>query len=245
MALVEDLNELRLHYTAANLDDVISQSRSAEHTSEQLLERIVELELAERSRRSTERRLREAKIGNYKPMDEFDWKWPQSIDRDAIEEALRCDFITKKGNIILAGAQGLGKSMIARNIAFQAVQRGFNSLIVTASQFVLNMGSQESKQALERRLRFYEKPDLLVLDEIGYMAFENKAADFIFEIVNRRYEKGSIIITTNLAFSEWNKVFPGAPCVTAMIDRLTHHARIFKIAGDSYRRKESMSKIGN
>ena len=242
MNLLDGLNQLKLHYTAQHLDRLVAEAVAGGHTVEQALHRFIELELVEKSRRGIERRLSKARIGNFKPIQEFDWKWPKCIDRIQIEEAMRCDFIDRHENIILAGPQGLGKTMIGRNIAFMAIQRGYNAFVTSASQLVINLGAQDSKQALERRLRFYEQPDLLVIDEIGYMAFENKSADYIFEIVNRRYEKGSIVITTNLAFSDWTKVFPGAPCTTAMIDRLTHHAKILKIDGDSWRLRDSISR---
>ena len=239
MELLDGLNQLKLHYTAENLNRLMAESTAGGHSIEQVLQRLIELELVEKKRRGIERRMNKARIGNYKPLQDFDWKWPKSIDRVQVEEAMKCDFIDHHENIIIAGPQGLGKTMIGRNLAFMAVQMGYTAFVISASKLVINLGAQDSKQALERRLRFYEQPDLLVIDEIGYMAFENRSADFIFEIVNRRYEKGSIVITTNLAFSDWTKVFPGAPCTTAMIDRLTHHAKILKIDGDSWRLHES------
>jgi len=175
-------------------------------------------------------------------MKDFDWNWPKEADRKVIEGLFSCDFVEARQNIILASPQGLGKTMIAKNLAQQSAMCCFSVLYTTASAMVIDLGAQENKSSLQRRLRYYESRDLLVLDEIGYLAFDNRAADFVFEIVNRRYEKGSVVITTNLAFKDWGQIFPGAPCVTAMIDRLTHHAKIIKINGDSYRLRESKSR---
>ncbi len=191
---------------------------------------------------STERRLQEARLGHYRAMADFDWQWPQEIDRPAIEELLTCAFVERHRNAIICGPQGIGKTMLTRNIGHSAVMVGHTVLFTAASKLVIDLSSQESAAALQRRLRYYERPHLLLIDEVGYLSFDHKAADFIFEIINRRYEHGSIVITTNLAFKDWHKIFPGAPCITAMIDRLTHLAEIVKISGDSFRVKESTAK---
>jgi DNA replication protein DnaC len=242
MTIYEDLLDLRLHYLAGNLQQFVAQAESAAMKPIDIITRAVELEQLERSQRSIQRRLKEAKLGRFSMMKDFDWNWPKEVDRKVIESLFSCDYVEARQNIILAGPQGLGKTMIAKNLAQQAAMRCFSVLYTTASAMVIDLGAQENKSSLQRRLRYYESRDLLVLDEIGYLAFDNRAADFIFEVVNRRYEKGSIIITTNLAFKDWGQIFPGAPCVTAMIDRLTHHAKIIKITGDSYRLRESKSR---
>jgi DNA replication protein DnaC len=242
MTLHDELSELRLHYLAENLDSFVNQAESAKTSHRDLLARMTELELVERSRRSTDRRLKEAKLGRFQPMQDYDWQWPKEIDRAAVESLFTAEFLESRKNVILAGAQGLGKTMIARNLGQYAVMSGYTCLFTTASALAIDLGAQESRYALQRRLKHYESRDLLIIDEIGYLSFDCKAADFIFEIVNRRYEKSAICISTNLAFKEWGQVFPGAPCVTAMIDRLTHHAKIIKIAGDSHRLRETKAK---
>lgn len=242
MTLADELSELRLHYLAQNLDSFVHQAESAKSSHRDLLSRMAELELVERSRRSTDRRLKESKLGRFLPMKDYDWQWPKEIDRNAIESLFTSEFLESRKNLILAGAQGLGKTMIARNLGHYAVMNGYTCLFTTASALAIDLGAQESQHALQRRLKHYESRDLLIIDEIGYLSFDCRAADFIFEIVNRRYEKSAICISTNLAFKDWTQVFPGAPCVTAMVDRLTHHAKIIKIAGDSHRLRETKAK---
>lgn len=242
MTLYDELAELRLHYLSQNLDSFVHQAESSKAGPREMLARMVELELVERSRRSTDRRLKEAKLGRFQPLQDFDWGWPEEIDRTAIEALFSPEFLADRKNVILAGAQGLGKTMIARNLGHYAVMQGYSCLFTTASALVLDLGGLDSRLALQRRLRQYESRDLLIIDEVGYQSFDCRAADFIFEIVNRRYEKSGICISTNLAFKDWGQVFPGAPCVTAMIDRLTHHAKIIKIKGDSYRVRDTKAK---
>lgn len=240
--LYEDLKTLRLHYTAENLDAVTETWGGSKYTPLEILTKLTELELVEKSQRSTNRRLRSAKLGSFRQIAEFEWGWPEAIDKEQIERLLKLDFLEFKRNVILAGAQGLGKSMIAKNIGYQAVLKGKSVLFTTTSRMILDLGSQDGNQALQKALKRYESPDLLIMDELGYLSFDCKAADFIFEIVNRRYEEGSIIMTTNLAFKDWGTIFPGAACLTALVDRLTHNAELVKVLGKSYRMKETLGK---
>lgn len=242
MSICDDLSELKLHYLAQNFDGFVKQAESAGSSPRDLIMRMTELELVEKSRRSTERRMKEAKLGRFLPIKDYDWNWPKEIDRTAIESLFRVEFFESRNNVILAGAEGLGKTMIARNLGLYAVNSGYTCLYTTASALVIDLGAQESRLALQRKLKYYESKDFLIIDEIGYLSFDCKAADFIFEIVNRRYEKAATCITTNLAFKEWGQVFPGAPCVTAMIDRLTHRAKIIKIVGESHRVRDTKAK---
>jgi len=129
--------------------------------------------------------------------------------------------------------------MLTKNLVHQAVLAGHTALFVTASDMLLDLNSQDTARGLERRLRAYTRPQVLAIDEIGYLAYDAHAADLLFQIVSRRYEQRSIILTTNLVFKAWNTVFPNASCAVALIDRLTHHAEIIPIEGESYRHREA------
>ncbi|MBN1425303.1 ATP-binding protein, partial [Candidatus Fermentibacteria bacterium] len=177
------------------------------------LETVIGYEEEERARKSLERRVANAKIGAFKPMADFDWQWPTKIDRELIEELFALEFLKEAGNVILAGPNGTGKTMIAKNLAHQAVLRGHTVRFLTASELLNDLVGQESASALTRRLRHYLRPSLLVIDEVGYLAASTRHADLLFEIVSRRYEQKSIILTTNKPFREWNEVFPSAGCV--------------------------------
>ncbi|MCP5069049.1 MAG: ATP-binding protein [bacterium] len=200
---------------------------------------LIECEEAERSRRSLERRIRTSKVGRFKPIADFDWSWPKTIDRLLIEELMQLSFVEEATNIILAGPNGVGKSTIAQNIIHQALLRGHTVLCATASAMLNDLAAQDTSTALTRRLRRYVNPVVLLIDEVGYLSYDSRAADLLFEVVSRRHEQRPIILTTNKPFGEWNEVFPNASSVTALVDRLLHHAEIVKIEGDSYRAKEA------
>ena len=141
--------------------------------------------------------------------------------------------------MILVAAHGLGKTMLAKNLVHQAILAGHSARFLTASDLILDLTSQETARALQRRLRTYLRPSVLAIDEIGYLAYDAHAADLLFQVVSRRYEQKSIILTTNLPFKQWDTVFPNASCAVALIDRLTHHAEIVSIEGESYRKREA------
>ena len=200
---------------------------------------LIECEEAERSRRSLERRIRTSKVGRFKPIADFDWSWPKTIDRPLIEELMQLGFVEEATNIILAGPNGVGKSTIAQNITHQALLRGHTVLCATASAMLNDLAAQDTSTALARRLRRYVNPMVLLIDEVGYLSYDSRAADLLFEVVSRRHEQRPIILTTNKPFAQWNEVFPNASSVTALVDRLLHHAEIVQIEGDSYRAKEA------
>jgi DNA replication protein DnaC len=237
--LPDGLRALGLRQTAADLADVLARATRHRWSPAQVLEELVRAESQDRARRSLERRLARARLGTFKPMADFDWAWPKAVDRAAVERVLTLAFLDRTENVILAAAQGLGKTMIAKNVAHQAVLHGYSVRCVTAADLLVELGGQETSRALERRLRAYVKPRLVVIDELGYLTYDNRAADLLFQVISRRYERGSLLVTTNLAFKDWGAVFPNAACVTALIDRLTHHAEILTLTGESYRRREA------
>jgi DNA replication protein DnaC len=235
--LPDTLKLLGLHSTAAHLDDLVALATKRRWSPTQLLEHLVDREQQARAQRSLERRLLRSRLGRFTPMDAFDWAWPTRIDRAAVEAALHLDFLAAGRNLVLVAAQGLGKTMIAQNIAHQAVLAGHHVLFTTTAQLLLDLGGQESARGLARRLNYYGQRGLLVLDELGYLSYDARAADLLFQVVSRRYEKRSLVLTTNLAFSDWPTIFPNAGSAIALIDRLIHHAEILTIEGESYRRR--------
>jgi len=152
---------------------------------------------------------------------------------------MQLDFLSTASNIILLGSNGVGKSTIAQNIAYQAVMQGHTVLFTTAANMLNDLASQDGDNALRRRLKHYARPALLIIDEVGYLTYSNRHADLMFEIINQRYEQRSTLVTTNLPFAQWNEVFPNASCVVSLIDRLVHHSEVIAIEGKSYRMKEA------
>jgi DNA replication protein DnaC len=236
--LAAQLNYLGLLVTAQGLNDLVARASTGRWSPRQLLKEIARSEIQDLARRSLERRLAQARLGRFKPMADFEWHWPKKIDRPLIERALTLDFLAQGRNLILCGTNGLGKTMIAKNIAHAAVLAGYSALFRTASDLLADLEG-DSPGARRRRFRYYARPDLLVIDECGYLAYDGHAADLLFEIVNHRYERNSIVLTPNKAFKEWNTVFPNATCIAALLDRLTHHADVTLREGDSYRKRES------
>ena len=208
--------------------------------NEPWLARAIEIEDTERSRRSLKRRLDHSRLGAFKPIADFDWAWPEKCDRSAIEELFSLAFNEEAANVVFIGNKGLGKTMILKNLTHQAVLHGHTARFTLASDMLHDLAAQDSTISLARRLRRYTSPRLLAIDEVGYLSYDARYADLLFEVVTRRYEqRRSILLTTNKVFGEWNQVFPNASCVGTLIDRLLHRAEIVALEGKSYRLKEA------
>jgi DNA replication protein DnaC len=206
------------------------------------IEQLCAWEEAYRSAKSLDTRLRYARIGKFKPLIEFDWNWPKSCERDVIERWMQLDFIKDASNLILCGPNGVGKTTIARNIAYQAVIKGFTVLFTTAAGMLNELAALDSESALRRRIKYYTQPMVLFIDEVGYLSYSNRHADLLFNIISQRYEKKSTCITTNKAFNAWHEIFPNAACVVSIIDRLIHHSEVINIEAESFRLKEAKEK---
>ena len=239
--LSEKLAAIGLKATAGNLDDLIARAAKGRWSPSQLLDEIARSEAEGRAQRNLTRRVSRSRLGRFKPMADFDWNWPKKIDRALIQQALELDFIRNARNLILMGANGLGKTMIAKNIAHQALLAGHTVLFKTSSEIISDLGC-DSPALRSYKLNEYTRMHLLCIDEVGYLSYDASAADLLYEVVNRRYERGSIMLTTNRAFKDWNAVFPHATSIATMLDRLLHHADIFLIEGDSYRMRESQAE---
>ena len=231
--LRESARRLGLYGLLANWSEVAQQ---------EWLPRLLQYEEAERQRRSLEKRLKQARIGTFKPMVDFDWKWPNKIDRQAIEELFSFEFVTEAANVVLVGPNGIGKTMIAQNLAHQALLRGLTVRFTSSSEMLHNLARLQTDLSLHRYLQRYCQPQVLVVDEVGYLSYDSRYADLFFEVVTRRYEHRPIVLTTNKPFSEWNEVFPNAACVVTLVDRLVHRAEIISLEGESYRLKEAKER---
>lgn len=232
-ALLERARRLGLFGLLANWSEV---------QGEPWLVRLLDYEERERQRRSLQRRLDSARLGAFQAIADFDWSWPKKIDRHSVEELLHLDFLTEPANVVLVGPNGVGKTMIVKNLAHQALLRGYTVRFTTAGEMLGDLASQTSDHSLAQRLRRYCQPQLLVIDEVGYLSYGARYADLLFEVVTRRYQNRSIALTTNKPFSEWKDVFPDAACVVTLVDRLIHRAEIVAIEGESFRLKEARER---
>jgi DNA replication protein DnaC len=237
---MSNLESLRARAQALHLHGLLAHWPQI--ASADWVEPLIQWEEDERSRRSLERRLASAHIGRFKPICDFDWLWPKRCDRLAVEALMSLDFLTDATNVVIIGPNGVGKSMLAQNLAHQALVHGRTVLFTTAGKMLGDLASLDSDSALRRRLRYYASPDYLAIDEIGYLSYSNRHADLLFELISRRYEKKSTVVTTNKSFSTWHEVFPNAACVVSLVDRLLHHAEVINIDGESYRLKEAQER---
>lgn len=203
----------------------------------EVLENLVLLERRERDARNLKARTKRATLGKFKPLDLFDWGFPRVIDRALYEELFTLGFVASGQNVLLRGPSGVGKTNLAQNIGQHALENGKSVCFSTVNAALADLLKQESVPAVERRMKRYTAPDILILDELGYLPCDARSGDLLYSIVSRRHERASTIITTNLAFKAWGTVFPGAACVGALVDRFTQHCHVLNIDGDSWRQR--------
>lgn len=211
----------------------------AEVESQPWLPEILDWEEKARTQRSLERRLRQARLGTFKPLEDFDWSWPKKIDRTQVEDLFRFQWLEDITNVVLVGPNGVGKTLLAKNLVYQAVLQGVTARFLTASDLLNTLAEQDSATALRKKIAFFTRPQLLAIDELGYLSYDTRYADLLFEVVSRRYEHKPLLLTTNKPFAEWAEVFPNATSVVTLVDRLVHRCEIASIEGESYRLKES------
>jgi len=206
------------------------------------IEALVALERRAREATNLASRTRAAYLGAFKPIDRFDWAHPRKIDRDLVERLTTLDFVGRGENVLLRGQSGVGKTMLAKNLGHAALLAGKTVRFTTLAAALADLLQQESLPAFERRLKRYTRPALLILDELGYLPCDSRAADILFNIISRRHEQRSTVISTNLAFKQWGTVFPGAACVVALVDRFAQHCHKVDIDADSWRDRHAFER---
>lgn len=206
------------------------------------IEALVVLERRARTAANLANRTRAAYLGAFKPIDRFDWAHPRKIDRQLVERLATLDFIDRGENVLLRGQSGVGKTMLAKNLGHAALLGGKTVRFTTLAGALADLLQQESLPAFERRLKRYTRPSLLILDELGYLPCDSRAADILYNIISRRHEHRSTVISTNLAFKQWGTVFPGAACVVALVDRFSQHCHKVDIDADSWRDRHAFER---
>ena len=232
-SLRQRLRRVNLYGLAAHAEELIAEA---------WLTRVLQIEEGEHQHRSLKRRMDNARLGAFKPLADFDYAWPKELDRSLLEELFTFAFLDQAANVVIIGPNGLGKTMIAKNLLHQAVLRGYTARFTLASDMLHELAAQDSSIALSRRLRRYTTPSVLCVDEVGYLSYDARYADLLFEVITRRYQQRATVLTTNKPFGEWNQVFPNAACVVTLVDRLVHRSEILALAGESYRLKEAQER---
>jgi len=240
--VVSALRALGIRSPADALHALITHLTKSRASSVQCFEDLVALERRERDARNLERRTKAATLGAFKPLDRFEWNHPRSIDRALYEELLELGFLSHGDNILFRGQSGVGKTNLAQVLAHTALLKGYSVRFTTLAAALADLSRQESVPALERRLRRYTRVDLLVLDELGYLPCDGRSADLLYNLISRRHEQRSTVVSTNLAYKQWSTVFPGAACVAALIDRFAQHCHVMDIDADSWRNKEAVER---
>lgn len=230
------LEQLRLRRMAEVLDRVCETASRESQSYLAVLDQLLEAELASRYERNVEIKKRLARLPYHKTMADFDYSFQPSVDKKQIAELLTLRFVEHAENVIVLGPPGVGKTHIAVAVALEAITKGYTAYFVTMQQFVDYLA--EGPEPAGVKLRVFLRPKLLVIDEVGYLPLGREAANGFFDLVARRYERGSIILTSNKSYGDWGSLFPDVAIASAILDRLLHHATTISIRGESYRLKE-------
>jgi DNA replication protein DnaC len=242
LALESHLKILRLPSVKRDYAKTAADALAEGTSHENYLLRLVESELADREQRAFAKRLKDARLPSRKTLADFDFAAMPSLDPMKVHRMAECEFVARRENVLLAGGSGTGKTHLATALAVAACKLKLSVRFFTVSQLVETLIEARSERALMRMRAALKKLDLLILDELGFVPLPPSGAELLFEIVSDRYEKGSIVLTTNLAFEEWVSVLCSEPLTHAMLDRLTHHVHILQMNGRSYRLSESLAK---
>ncbi len=239
--LDNNLQYLKLPFIADNYDDLAGTAANEQWNHVRYLTALIEGESNQRRDRATQRRVRQARFPVIKTMDQFHWTWPKKINRQQVQNLFRLKFIENKGNIIILGGVGLGKTHLATALAYDACLKGYSVLFTTAIDVINNLTAAQAAGNFHKELRKYLKPALVILDELGFLPIDKIGADLLFQVISHRYEQGAMIITSNRAFNQWPEIFNNDSTLTsAILDRVLHHAETIVVEGKSYRMKDQI-----
>jgi DNA replication protein DnaC len=239
--LHQQLDSLKLPLIKDQYNELAQTTAQQSWSHVEYLGRLVDAQYQQRLQRTIQHRIKAARFPVLKTLEQFHWDWPKKINRLQIQNLFRLEFLTQKANVILLGTVGLGKSHLATALGYAACQESHTVLFANAIDAINHLSAAQKKSALKIELRKYLRPELLILDEIGYLPIDQHGADLLFQIISQRYERGSIVLTTNKPFKQWASIFNNDSTVaSAVLDRLLHHADLVVLEGPSYRMKDQI-----
>jgi DNA replication protein DnaC len=235
------LKTLQLIYPLENFEALTREAGRQTWSHAHYLDKLLEGECARRQVNATERRIKNAHFPVPQALDAFDWNWPKKLNRPQVQDLFRMAFLTDHTNVIFLGGVGLGKTHLATALGRQACEKGHTVLFTTAVDIINTLAAAQIAHRLRPELKRYTRPDLLIVDELGYLPIDKLGADLLFQVFSKRYEHGSTVLTTNKAYKHWSSIFNNDATITsAVLDRILHHAETVVIEGTSYRMKDRL-----
>lgn len=235
LSLAEAMCALGLEHAASLLDTASQKAIARNETPTALLDHLVREELRFQTERRVRASLKRAAIFPLTTIDTYDFDYPKQIDRALVHKAASLDFVAEKANVVFVGPSGVGKTHLANALGQLACLRGLRVRFALAADLVNDLVAAQSRNTLHRRLTAWASPDVLLVDELGYLAFDARGADLLYQVIVKRYQRASTIITTNLPFKDWGKIFQNSAAASAIADRLVHRGILVRIAGKSRR----------
>ena len=243
MTIKDHLHTLKLTWMEEHLDEELADAARKNRTHQELIERLLVGEVELRRARAVERRIKAARIPASKTLAQFDWAWPKRINRDQVRHLFTLRFVEEKANAVFIGGTGLGKTHLACALAHEACQQNRHVLFAPAVTIINTLAAAQATNTLGRAINRYHAPELLVIDELGYLPVDRTGADLLFQVLGGRYEKGATVITTNRAYKDWAKTFANDTTLTAaVLDRVCHHCETVVVEGRSYRMKDRIEE---
>ena len=237
--LSEHLEYLKLKYVADQYGPLADEAIRQPWDHREYLRRLIEGEYNDQRQRRVAARIKSARFPVIKTLEQFNWTWPKKINRLAVQSLFRLEFLAQNANVVFLGNVGVGKSHLATALGYAACLEGHAVLFAGAIEVINDLQAAQKNGGLKRALKKYLRPAILILDEVGYLPIDQKGADLLFQVISQRYERGSILLTTNKPFKQWAAIFNNDSTIaSAVLDRLLHHAETIVIEGASYRMKD-------
>ena len=241
--LFKDLRNLKLSGIAKTLEVRNEQAIKEKLSYMEFLELLIEDELANRKDNSYKKRFQKAHFPFTKTLEEYDFNFQPTLNRQEIYNLATCEFIRKKENVVFIGPPGTGKTHLSISIGIKALQQGYKVIFTTVSDMMSALFESKADNSYAQKLKYYLSSDLLILDELGFRKLNEHIVDQFYEIISQRYEKGSLIITSNKTFDEWGNIFWDSILASAILDRIVHHCHLVLIKGESFRMREQKEKL--